>query len=76
MKKLRTVIALFALISATALAGSGPGSFTIGDKTFLLNGQPTTVKAAEIHYPRCAHQRMGTPHPQVLGVARNDAEVF
>lgn len=52
MKKLRTVIALFALISATALAGSGPGSFTIGDKTFLLNGQPTTVKAAEIHYPR------------------------
>ncbi|MBR3433725.1 MAG: beta-galactosidase [Bacteroidaceae bacterium] len=52
MKKLLTVIALFALISATALAGSGPGSFTIGDKTFLLNGQPFIVKAAEVHYPR------------------------
>ena len=52
MKKLLTVIALFALVSATALAGSGPGSFTIGDKTFLLNGQPFIVKAAEVHYPR------------------------
>ena len=52
MKKILSVIALFALISATALAGSKPGSFTIGDKTFLLNGQPFTVKAAEIHYPR------------------------
>ena len=52
MRKLLSIIALFALISATALAGFKPGSFTIGDKTFLLNGQPFIVKAAEIHYPR------------------------
>ena len=52
MRKLLSIIALFALISATSLAGSKPGSFTIGDKTFLLNGQPFIVKAAEIHYPR------------------------
>jgi len=52
MRKLLSIIALFALISATTLAGSKPGSFTIGDKTFLLNGQPFIVKAAEIHYPR------------------------
>ena len=26
--------------------------FTIGQKTFLLNGKPFTVKAAEMHYPR------------------------
>ncbi len=52
MRKLLSIIALFALISATSLAGSKPSSFTIGDKTFLLNGQPFIVKAAEIHYPR------------------------
>lgn len=27
-------------------------SFTTGDKTFLLDGEPFTVKAAELHYPR------------------------
>ena len=28
------------------------GSFTVGEKTFLLNGKPFVVKAAEVHYPR------------------------
>ena len=28
------------------------GSFTVGNKTFLLNGKPFVVKAAEVHYPR------------------------
>ena len=28
------------------------GDFTVGNKTFLLNGQPFIVKAAEVHYPR------------------------
>ena len=26
--------------------------FTIGNGTFLLNGKPFVVKAAELHYPR------------------------
>lgn len=29
-----------------------PGTFEIGEKTFLLNGNPFTVKAAELHYTR------------------------
>ena len=29
-----------------------PGTFTVGQNTFLLNGEPFVVKAAEIHYPR------------------------
>ena len=33
-------------------AAKKPGTFTVGDKTFLLNGQPFVVKAAEVHYPR------------------------
>ena len=33
-------------------AATTPGSFRIGDKTFLLNDKPFVVKAAEVHYPR------------------------
>ena len=36
----------------TAATTMSAGDFTVGDKTFLLNGQPFVVKAAEIHYPR------------------------
>ena len=45
--------AVMAIAGHTACsAGNGGGSFTAGDKTFLLNGKPFTVKAAELHYPR------------------------
>ncbi len=27
-------------------------TFETGDKTFLLNGEPFVIKAAELHYPR------------------------
>lgn len=30
----------------------GGGTFTTGENTFLLNGKPFVVKAAELHYPR------------------------
>ena len=52
MKKVLSILTLFALISATVLANNKPGTFTTGDKTFLLNGRPFIVKAAEVHYPR------------------------
>ena len=35
-----------------ASAAAKGGSFTVGNKTFLLNGHPFIVKAAELHYPR------------------------
>ena len=38
-------------ITATATAQKKE-TFAIGDKTFLLNGKPFVVKAAEVHYPR------------------------
>ena len=45
--------AILCLAPATMTAASAkPGTFTVGDKTFLLNGQPFVVKAAEVHYPR------------------------
>ena len=49
---LKTIIVtlLFSLSTLTALARGG--DFTAGKKTFLLNGQPFVVKAAELHYPR------------------------
>ena len=49
---LKTIITtlLFSLSTLTALARGS--DFTAGKKTFLLNGQPFVVKAAELHYPR------------------------
>ena len=29
-----------------------PGTFAVGQNTFLLNGEPTVIKAAELHYTR------------------------
>ena len=62
--KLRKVISILSLAAmllampavanaATTAASKGkPGTFTTGKGTFLLNGQPFIVKAAEVHYPR------------------------
>ena len=47
---------LFAALLALALPNVAMAQtekpFAIGDKTFLLNGKPFVVKAAEVHYPR------------------------
>ncbi len=49
MKKVRLLLTIvFWSISLSLLAGD----FTVGNKTFLLNGEPFIVKAAEVHYPR------------------------
>ena len=57
MKKLLSKLALSALllispVMASASSISSAGTFTVGNKTFLLNGEPFVVKAAEVHYPR------------------------
>ena len=44
--------ALLMAAPASMQAASKPGTFTTGNKTFLLNGKPFVVKAAEVHYPR------------------------
>lgn len=52
---LRTLllVAIMAFASRTTCAAdNGVGTFTAGNKTFLLNGKPFVVKAAELHYPR------------------------
>ena len=49
MKKVKLLItAIFAVLPMFMSAGD----FTVGNKTFLLNGEPFVVKAAEVHYPR------------------------
>ncbi|MBQ5720695.1 MAG: beta-galactosidase, partial [Bacteroidaceae bacterium] len=42
---------LFSL-SATECMAQKPGTFEAGKGSFLLNGKPFVVKAAELHYPR------------------------
>ena len=49
MKKVRLLLTVLLLMTTTLVKA---GHFTIGDKSFLLNGEPFVVKAAEIHYPR------------------------
>ena len=43
---------ILALAPSQMMAAQKGGTFTTGDKTFLLNGKPFVVKAAELHYPR------------------------
>lgn len=48
-------LALAAMLLAAAppaAAAEKSGAFTVGENTFLLNGEPFVVKAAELHYPR------------------------
>ena len=40
------------LLSFSHAVAQTNGSFKAGENTFLLNGQPFVVKAAEVHYPR------------------------
>ena len=44
--------ALGAVSDAMAPKTDSKNTFTTGERTFLLNGKPFVVKAAEIHYPR------------------------
>ena len=53
LRTLLTTLLLTASITASAHTEAvKPGTFTTGNKTFLLNGEPFVVKAAEVHYPR------------------------
>ncbi|MBQ2298911.1 MAG: beta-galactosidase, partial [Bacteroidaceae bacterium] len=54
MKKILFLFSLVAaLMAATpACAQKAQGTFEAGNGTFLLNGKPFIVKAAEVHYPR------------------------
>ncbi len=52
MKRLIICLLALASIGLTGRAQNTPGTFEIGKNTFLLNGKPTVLKAAEIHYPR------------------------
>lgn len=54
MKKVLTTIVLLLSLCClpTLKAQTAAGSFTAGKGTFLLNGEPFVVKAAELHYPR------------------------
>ena len=49
MKKVRLLLTMLFLSVSMCVSA---GDFTVGNKTFLLNGQPFIVKAAEVHYPR------------------------
>ncbi len=54
MKKLSTglIMAMLLMFASSAMAAPKNETFSVGDKTFLLNGKPFVVKAAEVHYPR------------------------
>ena len=51
-QSLLLAVCMTAIPTHLQAAEGKPGTFTVGNKTFLLNGQPFVVKAAEVHYPR------------------------
>ena len=46
------MVMLICVLSGCKNQSGSNGTFEIGDKTFLLNGKPFIIKAAEIHYTR------------------------
>ncbi len=46
------VFAITISTSAKASDKNAPGTFTVGQNTFLLNGKPFVVRAGELHYTR------------------------
>ena len=52
MKRLLLLMAAMLLLVPSTFAGERARTFSTGDKTFLLDGKPFVVKAAEVHYPR------------------------
>lgn len=57
MKNLRKLLALLTFLCAVPwmecnAQQTDTGTFSIGEKTFLLNGKPFLIKAAEMHYTR------------------------
>lgn len=58
---LRVALAIAAAVLFSGIANAAEdavrgGTFTVGKGTFLLNGKPFVVKAAELHYPRIPRQ--------------------
>ena len=51
MKKFLSILTMMCLLAMPVMAQK-PGTFETGNGTFLLNGKPFIVKAAEVHYPR------------------------
>ena len=43
---------LLAFGAANGISAQGHDKFEVGQGTFLLNGKPFVIKAAEVHYPR------------------------
>lgn len=50
--KALAIIAMLSVAASLTQAKENGGTFTVGENTFLLNGKPFVVKAAELHYPR------------------------
>ncbi len=52
MKKILLTLLMLCLVTGTIAADRQTGTFECGKGTFLLNGKPFVVRAAEVHYPR------------------------
>lgn len=51
MNKIILLVGILAIL-ASSCNNREKGTFEVGQNTFLLNGEPFVVKAAELHYPR------------------------
>ena len=52
MKKLLSFLLLLCTLSCLPMMAQKKGTFEAGKGSFMLNGKPFIVKAAEMHYPR------------------------
>ena len=59
MMKKSILVALIISIFLVVHAGNPKGTFTTGNKTFLLNDKPFVIRAGELHFPRIPREYWG-----------------
>jgi len=59
-----------------AAGASAAGTFAIGEKDFLLDGQPFVIRSGEMHYPRVPRKYWGLRLRMIRALGLNTVSTY
>ena len=59
MKRCISALTLLALLISALGAAAAPAPFAVGEKDFLLNGEPFLIRCGEMHFARVPREYWG-----------------